>query len=278
MTNSAHDDISIIDKNVLEHIDDEMRKIYQLIEDMQTSEERGAAHLIQQKIQLDMPEDENDLFVYLQSNMVINEGWLAGPLGSFFDVELSSCLTQEDLDAIKNGDFQMKVDLCDEAETLSLTKLLHHMDIFEVGRPSTAAGIIEGLIQKSELIEISTEGDEVKMTPQGREAYQALQTHLPAVANIGWNSQLMSQLSAIESGNCPADSVILEVFETLYGVQAAESLKHLSWSDPDVLYESQAIPQSIGKISISRKSNQAENEDDKRDPQPISVNAQSSGW
>ena len=119
---------------------------------------------------------------------------------------------------------------------------------------------------------------QLKMTPQGREAYQALQTHLPAVANVGWNSQLMSQLSAIESGNCPADSIILEVFETLYGVQAAESLKHLSWSDPDVLYESQAIPQSIGKISIRRKSNQAENEDDKRDPQPISVNAHSSGW
>lgn len=278
MTNSAHDDISIIDKNVFEHIDDEMRKIYQLIEDMQTSEERGAAHLIQQRIQLDMPKDENDLFIYLQSNMVMNEGWLAGPLGSFFDVELSSCLTQEDLDAIKNGDFQMQVDLCDEEETLSLTKLLHHMDIFEVGRPSTAAGIIEGLIQKSELIDISTEGDEVKMTPQGREAYQALQTHLPAVANVEWNSQLMSQLSAIEAGSCPADSVILEVFKTLYGVQAAESLKHLSWSDPDVLYESQAIPQSIGKISISRKNNQAENEDDKRDPQPISDNAQSSGW
>lgn len=281
MTNSAHDDISIIDKDALEHIHDaDMRDIYQLIEDMQSSQQMGAAHLIREKIklELDMPEGEDNLFVHLQSNMVTTEGWLAGPLASFFKVEQSNCLTQADIDAIKSNDFQMQVDLCDEAETLSLTELLHHMDVFEVGRPSTAAGIIEGLIQKSELIEISTEGDAVKMTSQGREAYQVLQTHLATVANVEWNSQLMSQLSEVEAGERSADSVIFEVLETLYGTQAAESLQHLSWSDPDVLYEPQALSKSIGKISISRQHNQKQSGNDKQDsPQKNSDNTCSSG-
>ena len=281
MTNSAHDDISIIDKNALEHIHDpDMRNIYQLIEDMQLSQKMGAAHLTREKVklELDMPEGENNLFVHLQSNMIMTEGWLAGPLASFFNVEQSNCLTQADIESIKKGDFQMQVDLCDEAETLSLTELLHHMDVFEVGRPSTAAGIIEDLIQKSELIEILLEGDAVKMTSQGCEAYQVLQTHLATVANVEWNSQLMSQLSEVEAGERSADSVIFEVLETLYGAQAAELLQHLSWSDPDVLYEPQALSQSIGKISISRQHNQKQSGDDRQDnPQQNSNNTHSSG-
>lgn len=281
MTNSAHDNISIIDKGALEHIhDDDMRKIYQLIEDMQVSEDLGEACLMRQKIELelDMPEGKDNLFIYLQNNMVMTEGWLAGPLGSLFDVEQSSCFTQEDIKAIKNGDFQMQIDLFDEAETLSLTKLLHQMDIFEAGRPSTAAGIIEDLMQKSELIEISAEGDTVKMTPQGHKVHQVLQTHLATIANVEWNSQFMSHLSQVETGKRDADSVIFEVLTTLYGEQEAESLKHLSWLDPDVLYEAQLVSQGIGKISISRKDNQNESEDVRQEsPQKNSDNNCSSG-
>ncbi|WP_201583323.1 DNA topoisomerase [Psychrobacter jeotgali] len=265
MTNSAHDNISIIDKDALEHIhDSDMRKIYQLIEDMQASEKLGAAHLIQQKIQLDMPKDDSDLFIYLQSNMVMNEGWLAGPLGAFFDVEQSSCLTHEDIKAIENGDFQIQIDLFDEAETLSLTKLLQQMDVFEAGRPSTVAGIIEDLMQKSELIDISLEGDAVKMTPQGYEVHQVLQTHLAKIANVEWNSQFVSHLSQIEIGECDADSVIFEVLKTLYGEEEAESLKQLSWTDPDVLYELQTASQSMGIISKGSDSNPKKSEDDRQ--------------
>ncbi|WP_367110080.1 DNA topoisomerase [uncultured Psychrobacter sp.] len=264
MTNSAHDNISIIDKSAFEHIhDSDMRKIYQLIEDMQTSEKLGAAHLIQQRIQLDMPKDDSDLFIYLQSNMVMHEGWLAGPLGTFFDVEQSSCLTHEDIKAIENGDFQMQIDLFDEVETLSLTKLLQQMDVFEAGRPSTVPGIIEDLMQKSELIDISLEGDAVKMTPQGYKVHKLLQTHLAKIANVEWNSQFVSHLSQVETGERDADSVIFEVLKTLYG-EKAESLKHLSWTDPDVLYELQTASQSMGIISRGVDSNPKKSEDNRQ--------------
>ncbi|WP_230659504.1 DNA topoisomerase [Psychrobacter sp. I-STPA10] len=270
MKNSAHDDISIIDNNALEYISDtDMRNIYQLIADMQLSEELGCAHLMQQKLRLELeiPQDKTSMFVNLQGNMTMTEGWLAGPLAAFFNGTASDFLTHEDIDAIKNGDFQMQVDLCDESENLSLTELLHHMDIFEVGRPSTAAAIIEDLIQKSELIEISTEGDCIKMTAQGHEAYQVLQTHLASVANVEWNSWFVSQLSQIEAGKRTADSLILDVLNTLYGKQAVDALKHLSWSDPDVLYEPAELTQSIGKIAISRKHEQTDHQHDRQSRQ-----------
>lgn len=255
MKNSAHDDISIIDTNALEHIHDaDMGKIYQLIADMQLSEELGAAHLMRQNVKLELktPDDKDNLFVYFQTNTVMTEGWLAGPLGSLFTGKLSDILTQADIESISKGNFEMQIDLYDENEPLSLTELLHHMDIFEAGRPSTAAGILESLVEKG-LITISKEADTVKLTQQGHETHQMLQEHLATVANVAWNSKLMSQLSQIESGELDADTVIFEVLATLYGEQAAESFKHLSWSDPEVLYEQQQLATSIGKIAIVRK-------------------------
>lgn len=256
MTNSAHDDISLIDNDALEQISNpDARKIYQLIHEMQESEALGAAHFMRQNIRLalDRPDDEQKIYVNLQTNMVMEGGWLEGPLGTFFDGEQSECLSKADIDAIKNGDFTMEISLCEEPETLSLTALMHDMDVFEVGRPSTAATIIEDLIQKSELISISTERDEVVMTQEGREAYDILQRDLGTVATLDWNVDLMSLLSLVEVGSLSPDIPILTVFEELYGREAREELQHLSWSDPDVLYQAPTTASSSGKIAINRK-------------------------
>ncbi len=265
MKNSAHDDISIIDSGALEHIHDaNMRKIYQLIEDMQSSEALGAVHSMRQSVKLKFKEpqnqDEDNLSFCFQTNMVMNEGWVAGPLGSFYPDEQSDNLTQADIEAIRSGNFEMQIDAYNETDPLSFTELLNQMDVFEAGRPSTVAGIIENLVEKG-LVSLSKEGDVVQLTPEGRDTHQALQNHLATIANVEWNSWLMSQLSQIESGDREADDVLLNVLETLYGKQAAESFKRLSWSDPNVLYEQQPTSSNIGKIAIVRKETLEQDDD-----------------
>lgn len=263
MKNSAHDDISIIDSSAIDHIHDaNMRKIYQLIEDMQSSVTLGVVHSMRQNVKLKFkaPQEQDDLFVYFQTNMVISEGWLTGPLGSFFSDEQSDNLTQADIEAIRSGNFEMQIDVYSETDPMSFTELLNQMDVFEAGRPSTVAGIIENLVEKG-LISLSKEGDMVQLTPEGRDTHQALQNHLATIANVEWNSWLMSQLSQIESGDREADDVLLNVLETLYGKQAADSFKHLSWSDPNVLYEQQPTSSNIGKIAIVRKESLEQDDD-----------------
>jgi|26BtaG_2_1085354.scaffolds.fasta_scaffold00781_7 DNA topoisomerase IA len=268
MTNSAHDDISIIDENALAHIHkDDERKLFTLIKEMQESEKLGAAQFMRQKIQLEfeMVEKEDNLFIALQTNMALEKGWLDMPLGALFnsgDSEQSNCLSEEDIKAIENGDFIMELSLQDESEALSLTKLLQNMDVFEVGRPSTAASIIETLMHNSELINIVKEGDKVEMTEQGRETYAILQEHLGDLATLDWNSHFISQLSKVESGEIPPDIPIFAVFERLYGKEERESLQHLSWTNPDDLYQASDIDAhedkaTIGKIAIEHNSKQS---------------------
>ncbi|PKG34161.1 DNA topoisomerase [Psychrobacter sp. Sarcosine-3u-12] len=273
MTNSAHDDISIIDEDALAHIHkDDERKLFTLIKEMQDSEDFGAAQFMRQKIQLEleMAEGKDNLFIDLQTNMALEKGWLGTPLGALFNSgnnEQSSCLSEEDIKAIENGDFIMKLSLQDDSEALSLTHLLQNMDIFEVGRPSTAASVIETLMHDSELINIVKEGDKVEMTEQGRETYAVLQKHLGDVATLDWNSHFISQLSKVESGEIPPDMPIFAVFERLYGKEESESLQYLSWTNPDDLYQASDIDAhedqagidnaAIGKIAIERNNKQS---------------------
>lgn len=263
MTNSAHDDISVIDEEALAHIHkDDERKLFTLIKEMQDSENLGSAQFMRQKMQLEleMAEGKDNLFITLQTNMAVEKGWLGTPLGALFNSgnsEQSSCLSDEDIKAIENGDFTMELSLQDESEALSLTKLLQNMDVFEVGRPSTVASIIESLMHDSELINIVKEGDKVEMTEQGRETYAVLQKHLGDVACVNWNSHLISQLSKVESGEIPPDMPIFAVFERLYGKDESESLQYLSWTNPDDLYQAADIDAhkdqaAAGKIVIER--------------------------
>lgn len=268
MTNSAHDDISVIDQDALANIHkDDERKLFTLIKEMQDSEKLGAAQFMRQKIQLEfetVKEEEDNLIIALQTNMAVEKGWLDTPLGVLFnsgDGEQSNCLSEEDIKAIENGNFTMELSLQDETKALSLTKLLENMDIFEVGRPSTAASIIESLMHDSELINIVKEGDKVEMTEQGRETYAVLQKHLGDVATLDWNSHFISQLNKVESGEIPPDTPIFAVFERLYGKEERESLQYLSWTNPDDLYQGPDIDAhedkaTIGKIAIERNNKQ----------------------
>ncbi len=268
MTNSAHDDISIIDEDALAHIHkDDERKLFTLIQEMQNSENLGAAQFMRQKMQLEleMAEGEDNLFIALQTNMAEEKGWLGTPLGALFNSsegEQFNCLSEEDIKAIENGDFTMELSLQDESEALSLTKLLQNMDIFEVGRPSTVASIIESLMHDSELINIVKESDKVEMTGQGRETYAVLQKHLGDVATLDWNSHFISQLNKVESGEIPPDMPIFAVFERLYGKEERESLQYLSWTNPDDFYQASDIDThedkaTIGKIAIERNNKQS---------------------
>ncbi|HKM38607.1 MAG TPA: DNA topoisomerase [Thiopseudomonas sp.] len=261
MSNSAHDDISLIAGANLEGISDpDQRKIYQLIDDMQQSTELGAAHLIRQDIELELvrPEGQDDFTVHLQTQMALEPGWLQGPLGAYFSGEQSQCVSKTDIEALKKGDFTIEVSLPDAPPAFSLTELIQQMDIFEVGRPSTVAHIIEQLMQDSSLIHISKELDQVTMTPAGQAVYQVLQEQLHTkdgknIATRDWNTELMALLSLVESGSLSPDIPLMVLFEDLYGQQARTEVQHLSWLDPDVLYQpvtSDAV--GGGKIAISR--------------------------
>src|SRR5699024_8033402 len=161
------------DEDALAHIHkDDERKLFTLIQEMKNSENIGAAQFMRQKMQLEleMAEGEDNLLIALQTNMAVEKGRLGTPLGALCssgEGEQFNCMSEEDIKAIENGDFTMELSLQDESEALSLTKLLQNMDIFEVGRPSTVASIIESLMHDSELINIVKESDKVEMTGQG---------------------------------------------------------------------------------------------------------------
>lgn len=261
MSNSAHDDISLIAGASLEHISDpDQRKIYQLIDDMQQSTELGTAHFVRQEIELELvtPEGQDNLSVHLQTQMVLESGWLQGPLGAYFTGEQSQCLSKADIEALRKGDFSIEVSLLDAPAAFSLTELIQQMDIFEIGRPSSVSKIIDQLLQDSSLINISKELDQVTMTAAGQAVYQVLQEQLHTqdgkkIASRDWNTELMALLALIETGALSPDIPLMVLLEDLYGQQARKDVQHLSWIDPDVLYQPVTSDTVSGsKITISR--------------------------
>jgi DNA topoisomerase IA len=257
MNNSAHDDISIFDIDDLKNIaDKDSRKIFQLIHDMQVSEQLGDAFLLRQDIAMRLnTQDGEELRIDFRAQMATTKGWLAGPLASFHQDKVDTCFTKEDIEAIKDGDFELSIDVLDTPKKMSLSELLEQMELFEVGRPSTIATIFDDLITKTSLIEISKERDEVSITQEGLEVYQLLQTELSEIANVDWNLHLMNLLSDVENGLLSPEIPLLMVFEQLYGHEARNKIQSLKWSDPDVLYTPpKPSSKQHGKIDISQKS------------------------
>lgn len=257
MNNSAHDDISIFDIDDLKNISDaDSRKIFELIHDMQKSEELGDAFLLRQDIDMTLnTQGGEELRIDLRAQMATKKGWLAGPLAAFYHEKIDTCFTKDDIKAIKNGTFELSIDVLDAPKKISLSELLEQMELFEVGRPSTIANIFNDLITKSSLIEISKERDEVSITKEGLEVYELLQTELGEVANVDWNLHLMNLLTDVENGLLSPEIPLLMVFEQLYGHEARNKIQSLKWSDPDVLYTPPKLnSKQHGKIDINQKS------------------------
>lgn len=236
MTNSAHDDISIIGDYLFDGFDhdQDLQKVYKLIHEMQKSESLGDAQILHQKLKLQQLDDPN-ILIEFDVNSAISQGWLAGFIGSFFSDQLSDKLSSEDINAIANNNFSLEVSLHDESEGISLDVLIDKMDTYEIGRPSTIAITLEKMMADKSLLTHSN--GEISLTEDGRRVLQELKKYFGNIANIGWNLKFSAELMDISDGSLPPEQCLFSVFESLYGTEERKKVEHLGWTNPDVLHE-----------------------------------------
>ncbi|WP_049237807.1 DNA topoisomerase [Moraxella canis] len=236
MNNSAHDDISIIGDYLQDGFrhDQDLQKIYKLIYEMQKSELLGDAKILHQKLKLQQLDDQNT-FIEFDVNSVLSQGWLAGYIGSFASTHFSEELSSEDIDAIANNDFSLQISLHEESSAIQLDALIDKMDTYEIGRPSTAATTLEKMMADQSLLMYSN--GEVSLTEEGKEVLKKLKKHFGDIANIGWNLKFSAELMDISDGSLPPDHCLFSIFESMYGTEDKEKIKHLGWTNPDVLHE-----------------------------------------
>lgn len=236
MTNSAHDDISIVGDYLPDSFshDQDLQKIYKLIYEMQKGESLGDAQILHQKLKLQQVDDSNTV-VEFDVDSVISQGWLAGFVGSFAGDWFAEQLSSEDIEAVANNNFSLEISLHEESPAIQLDALIDKMDTYDIGRPSTIASTLEKMMVDKSLLTHSNGG--ISLTEDGKKVLQELKKRFGDIANIGWNLKFSAELMDVSDGSLPPERCLFSVFESLYGEKEKEKVEHLGWTSPDVLHE-----------------------------------------
>ena len=244
MNNSAHDDISVLDRELVDLIEDEdMRRVFELIAMMEDAENIGSATTVRNVMELSILSGDGKpaypVVFDLESRYI--DGWWGSPLGKKCNakLELSPYINKEDIEAIKKNNYKAYIEIpTTQHRQIGLSELMERMENYGVSRPSTMSKILSELSSGDPLINIDAQTDSVEITAIGKEAYQILRENLAEVGSSSWNSKICNRLADVEAGKLRPDIVISLVFEDLYGVEARQRIQDIVWTDPDVLYES----------------------------------------
>lgn len=250
MSNSAHDDITVLDGNALSDIKDKDLKIlFELIMQMEEAEQLGDAETIKQIIELSLISKNGKLPVVFEVESVIQSGWWESDLCSVprSKPKLSVPLTQNDLDAIERGDFTVSLeeDLLSSG-MLRLDELIEQMEIYGISRPSTMPSVLTELMDNSSLVDINLNLEQVSVTDVGRVVDETLKAHLGEIGSFEWNGKVSRLLGDIEAGKLSADIVILMVYEDLFGLEKRKLVEPVAWTDPEVLYAPPNKQEKVG--------------------------------
>lgn len=252
MGNSAHEDITVLDTNALSDIKDkDLRTLFELIMQMEEAEQLGDAVTIKQIIELSRTSKNGKLPVVFEVESVTQSGWWDSELSSNprCKPKLSVPLTQNDIDAIKHGDFTVSL----EENILStgmlrLDELIEQMEIYGISRPSTMPAVLTELMDKSSLVDINLNLEQVSVTDTGRRVYETLKAHLGEIGSFEWNGKVSGLLGDIEAGKLSADILILMVYGDLFGLEEQKRLEQLAWTDPEVLYSPPDTQKTVGGV------------------------------
>ncbi|WP_288728061.1 DNA topoisomerase [uncultured Psychrobacter sp.] len=252
MSNSAHDDITVLDTNALSYIKDkDLRTLFELIMQMEEAEQLGDAVTIKQIIELSRIGKNGKLPVVFEVESVIQSGWWESELSSNprCKPKLSVPLTQNDIDAIKRGDFTVSLEeSLPNVGMLRLDELIEQMEIYGISRPSTMPGVLTELMDKSSLVDINLNLEQVSVTDAGKKVDETLKAHLGDIGSLEWNGKVSGLLGYIEAGKLSADILILMVYEDLFGLEERKCVEHVAWTDPEVLYSPPDTQKRVGGV------------------------------
>jgi DNA topoisomerase IA len=255
MSNSAHDDITVLDANALSDIKDkDLRTLFELIMQMEEAEKLGDAETIKQIIELSLISKNGKLPVAFEVESVTQSGWWESELCSNprSKPKLSVPLTQNDIDAIKRGDFKVSLEEFPlSTGMLRLDELIEQMEIYGISRPSTMPSILTELMDKSSLVDINLNLEQVSVTVEGSVVNETLKAHLGDIGSFEWNGKVSKLLGDIEAGKLSADIPLLMVYEDLFGLDERKRVEKIAWTDPDVLYSPPDIDQTIGGLIVN---------------------------
>jgi len=161
-------------------------------------------------------------------------------------------LTQNDLDAIKRGDFKVSLEEVPlRTGMLRLDELIEQMEIYGISRPSTMPSILTELMEKSSLVDINLNLEQVSATDSGFIVNETLKAHLGDIGSFEWNGKVSRLLGDIETGKLSADIPLLMVYEDLFGLDERKRVEKIAWTDPDVLYSPPDTDQTIGGLIVN---------------------------
>lgn len=188
MSNSAHEDIKVLDSNALSYIkDNDLRTLLELIMQMEEAEQLGDAETIKQIIELSRIGKDEKLPVVFEVESVTQSGWWESELCSNprCKPRLSVPLTQNDLDSIERGNFTVTLEenLFSNG-MLRLDELIEQMEIYGISRPSTMPSVLTELMDKSSLVDINLNLEQVSVTEAGSIVDETLKAHLGDIGSF----------------------------------------------------------------------------------------------
>jgi len=252
MSNSAHDDITVLDVNALSDIkDNDLQALFKLIMQMEEAKELGDAETIKQTIELSLIGKNGKLPVVFEIESVAQSGWWESDLCSNprCKPKLSAPLTKNDLDAIERGDFKVSLEeVPSDTGILRLDELIEQMEIYGISRPSTMPSILTELMDKSSLVDINLNLEQVSVTEAGRVINETIKAHLDDIGSFEWNSKVSLLLGDVEAGKLSADIPLLMVYEDLFGLKERKRVEKVAWTDPEVLYSPPDIQGTVGGV------------------------------
>ena len=139
-------------------------------------------------------------------------------------------LTKEDLSNIEDGNYDLLFYLGDPPPPYSLSELLKEMAIFEIGRPSNYANVINELIE-SELIQLTKHG--LELTIDGKEIIDILQQEEPFLASELFCKPFNEATNLVASGLVSYEKAINTLFEKTFH---SPPPKQSFWTSIEELY------------------------------------------
>ncbi|WP_137166985.1 DNA topoisomerase [Salinimonas lutimaris] len=149
--------------------------------------------------------------------------------------DMENTLNKADLAKLKQGEFDIEVELPDVLHNLTIDELLSKMDDFKIGRPSTYADILDDVTNKHELLDI-TDGN-VRLTQLGLRAAEYFTSFNLEEFSALFCHEFSTDLEGISEGIMSPTDMLLKYLPLVASREEIEAFKNNAWrtlSDIDI--------------------------------------------
>ena len=225
--NSAHEDITLlIEGEELEALKQSLEAqesdaaqhilhVLDLIQRFYATKQCGDAQV--QHTELKLSHESEDADIRISCEFVEEQGWLAH-LPNTQSPQNTVAITEMDIEALKQGDFEIEFDQPETLRNLGFVGLLKQMSAYELGRPSTYTVILESLLEENL---ITLDEDCVRLTEKGLLAVEIFHEHEPALSNKLFSLELARSQGAVADGHMNVGDMLSQYAKQLGQEEAA---------------------------------------------------------